>query len=297
MNIENNMNINNILIEAGNALNQIKKENPLTHCITNSVTVNDCANAILAIGGSPIMAHNEKESEDIINIAKSLVINIGNPNQEDINAIKKSCKHANKQKIPITFDPVGVGISEFRNNLSLEIIKKYKPNIIRGNMSEIKAIVNLIDLDYYPLNSKNVGKGVDVNINDITTEENLKQNGIIIKELSKSLNSVIVSSGEIDLISNGDTTLAIKNGDNLMPKITGSGCMLSTIIGSYIGANKDLIGSITGSLHMTIAGEKAGNYTKEKRLGLGTFRQKLIDELYLLKSEDIIKNAKIEIIR
>ena len=301
MNIENKANkLSYILKEAEKAFKKVKDENPLTYCITNSVTVNDCANAVLAIGGSPIMAYNEEEVEDIINIAKSLVINIGNPSKDEIKDMKKACYFANKKGIPIIFDPVGVGISKLRNELSLNLIQNYNISIIRGNMSEVKTIaklVNLNSLDYSKPTQEYKQKGVDANIEDIITKENILENGILIKELAKKLNTIIVASGPIDLISDGEIIITISNGNDMMPKITGSGCMLSTIIATYSGANNPLISAITASLHITIAGEKAGQYKKSTtELGLGTFHQYLIDYLYLLKENDINKNARIEII-
>ncbi|MCQ2964414.1 MAG: hydroxyethylthiazole kinase [archaeon] len=303
------MNINNlnnkksyILNEVKKSFRKVKEENPLTYCITNSVTVNDCANAVLAIGGSPIIAYNEEEVEDIINIAKSLVINIGNPSKDEIKAMKKACYFANKKDIPIIFDPVGVGISKLRNELSLNLIQNYNINIIRGNMSEVKTIAKLFNLnslksDYSKSTQEYKQKGVDVNIEDIITKENILENGILVKELAKKLNTIIVASGPIDLISDGEIIITISNGNDMMPKITGSGCMLSTIIATYSGVNNPLISAIAASLHITIAGEKVGKYKKSTaELGLGTFHQYLIDYLYLLKENDISKNARIEII-
>lgn len=276
------------------AFKKVKEDNPLTYCMTNTVTIKDCANAVLAIGGSPIMSTNKEEVEDIIKIAKSLVINMGNPINTEIEAMTLGCKYANNENIPIVFDPVGVGVSKVRNNLCLNLIQNYDLTCIRGNMSEIKAIANLINLDVNTKDNETYGKGVDVNINDLITEKNLIKNSILIKELSKKLNTIIITSGPIDILSNGKETYAINNGDDMMPKITGSGCMLSTIIGSYIGSNNPMIGSITGSLHMALAGEKAGHYTKNNNLGLGSFNQHLIDNLYLLKEEDILKNSRIK---
>ena len=293
----------NLLKEIIISFNKVKEENPLTYCMTNTVTINGCANAILAIGGSPIMTYNKEEIEDIIKISKSLVINIGNPSKDEIKSMKKACYYANKRNIPIIFDPVGVGISKLRNDLSLNFIQNYELSIIRGNMSEIKAIAKLVNLDSIKLDSSKLKnqegkqKGVDVNIADIITKENLSENGFLVKELAKKLNTIIVASGPIDLISDGKIIIAIKNGNEMMPKITGSGCMLSTIIGTYNGANNPLISAITASLHITIAGEKASQYKKSpSELGLGTFHQYLIDHLYLLKETDIIKNARISII-
>lgn len=275
------------------ALKNLKTKNPLTHCITNAVTVNDCANAVLAIGGSPIMAYNEEEVEEIVNIASSLVINIGNPSKDEVKSIKKACKHASKINKPILFDPVGVGISKLRNDLSIDLIKNSNITVIRGNMSEIKAIAKLIKPEILESNSSSSGKGVDVAESDIITKDNLKVNGLIVKKLAEELNTIIITSGPIDIISDGDKLYAVENGDDIMPLITGSGCMLSAIIGAYIGANEPLVGGIIASLHMTIAGENAAKYVRENNLGTGTFRQRLIDNLYLITEDEIAKRGNL----
>lgn len=275
------------------ALKNLKTKNPLIQCITNAVTVNDCANAVLAIGGSPIMAYNEKEVEEIVNIASSLVINIGNPSKDEVKSIKKACHHASKINKPILFDPVGVGISKLRNNLSIDLIKNSNITVIRGNMSEIKAIAKLIKPELLKSNNSSSGKGVDVAESDIITKDNLKVNGLIVKKLAEELNTIIITSGPIDIISDGDKLYAVENGDDIMPLITGSGCMLSAIIGAYIGANEPLLGGIIASLHMTIAGENAARYVRENNLGTGTFRQRLIDNLYLITEDEIAKRGNL----
>ena len=293
----------NLLKEIIISFNKVKEENPLTYCMTNTVTINGCANAILAIGGSPIMTYNKEEIEDIIKISKSLVINIGNPSKEEIESMKLACKYANTHNIPIIFDPVGVGISKLRNDLSLNLIKNYNLTAIRGNMSEIKAIANLINLTNNNNNNKkpnhnheNYGKGVDVNTKDMVNKDNLLENASLVKELAKKLNTIIIASGPIDLISNGKETFSIENGDEMMPKITGSGCMLSAIVGTYItelNTDKNIINAITASLHMTLAGEKAGKIVKDNNLGTGSFNEHLLNNLYLLKEEDF-KESKIK---
>ncbi|MCQ2737350.1 MAG: hydroxyethylthiazole kinase [archaeon] len=305
-NNSNNNNPNkNLLKEIIISFNKVKEENPLTYCMTNTVTINGCANAILAIGGSPIMTYNKEEIEDIIKISKSLVINIGNPSNEEIESMKLACKYANTHNIPIIFDPVGVGISKLRNDLSLNLIKNYNLTAIRGNMSEIKAIANLINLtntnnnnnNKKPnLNHENYGKGVDVNTKDMVNKDNLLENASLVKELAKKLNTIIIASGPIDLISNGKKTYSIENGDEMMPKITGSGCMLSSIVGTYItelNTDKNIINAITASLHMTLAGEKAGKIVKDNNLGTGSFNEHLLNNLYLLKEEDF-KESKLK---
>lgn len=273
-------------------LTQIKERNPLTHCITNSVTVNDCANASLAIGGSPLMAEDVEELEEIVTIADALVINIGTLTKPQIEAMKLSAKTANKTDTPIILDPVGVGVSRLRNDTTLDLIENYDIATIRGNISEIKAIAKLTGL----IDENNTAKGVDVNIDDIITEENLEANGAIIKELAGKLNTTILASGPIDILSDGKTTIAIDNGDDMMPLITGSGCMLSTIVGSCVGGSNPLEGSLIAILAMNIAGEKARKKVDKNDEGTGSFRAYLIDYLYKTNAESLVNEANIKIL-
>lgn len=285
--------IKKILNNTKNALKNVKDQTPLTHCITNTVTVNDCANAALAVGGSPIMADDAEEVAEVVDIANVLVINIGKLSHGQIEAIRAAAEHANKTNTPIVLDPVGAGISGLRNRITKEIVENYELANIRGNMSEIKAIANLINLPIVKSEKSKGGKGVDVAKSDIINKETLTINGQIVKELAKELNTLIIASGPIDIISDGKICLAIENGDEMMPLITGSGCMLTTIIGSYIGVNETLIGGITASALMTIAGEKAAKYIKDNDLGTGSFRSILIDNLYKTTGEEIAENANI----
>ena len=177
-----------LLDKIDETLKNIKEKNALTHCITNSVTINDCANAILAIGGSPFMAEDAKELEEVVTIADVLVINIGKLSKEQINSMNISAEVANKTNTPIVLDPVGVGVTKLRNETTLNLIQNYKMTAIRGNISEIKAIAKLVGV----IDENNTAKGVDVNIDDIITKENLSANGEIIKELANKLDLPIV---------------------------------------------------------------------------------------------------------
>ncbi|MDL2270193.1 hydroxyethylthiazole kinase [Methanobrevibacter sp. OttesenSCG-928-I08] len=285
--------MNKIINKIPDAMDKVKEKNPLTHCITNFVTVNDCANAILAIGASPIMADDDAEVEEIVEIADSLVINIGKLSKFQIAAIKKSCEYASKTNTPIILDPVGCGISKLRNEITIDLITNYNIQAIRGNMSEVKAIARLLEID---LSNNIKGKGVDVSKDDIITKENLSENGEIVKKIALKTNSIVIASGPIDIISDGNLIIAIENGNEMMEKITGSGCMLSSIVGSFLAFNDPFIGSITSSLLMSIAGEKAREYVNNKNLGTGTFRSKLIDYLFLLDSDEIISKGNIYLI-
>ena len=273
-------------------LKNIKEKNALTHCITNSVTINDCANAVLAIGGSPFMAEDAEELEEVVTIADVLVINIGKLSKDQIEAMKISCETADKTNTPIILDPVGVGVTELRNKTTVDLIKNHNITAIRGNISEIKAIAKLFGV----LDESNTAKGVDVNAEDVITEENLKANGNLICELASKLNTVILASGPIDILTDGETTIAIDNGDDMMPLITGSGCMLSSIVGSCIGGSSPLEGSLVAILAMNIAGEKARAKVEEKDEGTGSFRAYLIDYLYKTNSESLINESNIKIL-
>lgn len=273
-------------------LKEVKSKNPLTHCITNFVTVNDCANAVLAIGASPIMSEDIEEVAEVVSIADALVINIGKLSHEQVEAMKISSAQANKINTPVILDPVGVGISQLRNKVTLEIIENYKLAAIRGNITEIKTIAKLTGI----ISESNTAKGVDVSESDIITQDNLNENADVISKLAAKLDTVILASGPIDILSDGETTIAIDNGDEMMPYITGSGCMLSSIVGSCIGATNPLEGTMLAALLMTIAGEKARSKVDSENTGTGSFRAYLIDYLYKLDGQTLINKSNIEIL-
>ena len=283
-------NVNNMLNGFSNDIKNVKEMSPLTFCITNFVTVTDCANAALAIGASPIMSNGAEEGGEIVNIANALVINIGTLSKSQNELMRNSASQAKEINKPIIFDPVGAGVSALRNDMTKEIVENYPLALVRGNMSEIKAITKLINLNE---NNDSAGKGVDVAESDIISKDTLESNALIVKELAKELDAVVIASGPIDIISDGNLTFGLDNGDEMMPLITGSGCMLTTIIGSYVGANDALIGGITACALMAIAGENAAKMVRENDLGSGSFRTFLIDNLYKLSAEELAERANL----
>ena len=279
-------------------INNIKKnleiyreKNPLTHCITNYVTVNDCANAVLALGGSPFMAEDPDEVNEVVSIADALVINIGTLTKSQIKGMMLAVKKANETKTPLILDPVGVGVTEIRTKTTIDIIENYDISVIRGNISEIKAIANIMEI----INESNAAKGVDVNIDDVITKDNLKTNGDMIKKTAKALKTTILATGPIDILSDGEKLIFIDNGNEIMSRITGSGCMLSAIVGSCVGALNPLEGSLLAVLSLDIAGEKARAKIDEKDEGTGSFRAYLIDYLYKMTGEILTSEGKVEI--
>ena len=210
--INDSENVKNVLNAFENAVKNVKENAPLTFCITNFVTVTDCANAALAIGASPIMSNGAEEGGEIVNIASALVINIGTLSKSQNELMRNSANQAKEIGKPIIFDPVGAGVSGLRNDMTKEIVENYPLALVRGNMSEIKAITQLINLDLNETKDA-AGKGVDVAESDIISKDTLEANALIVKELAKELNTVVIASGPIDIISDGEKTFGLDNGD------------------------------------------------------------------------------------
>lgn len=263
------------------------KKGSLVHCITNYVTVNDVANTILASGGSPIMADSIEEVEDIINICNALVINIGTLNKRTVESMIRAGQAANKLDKPVVLDPVGIGASSFRTKTCLELLEKVEFRVIRGNASEIKALVS---------GNKTSG-GVDVSIDDIISEDNLEEYIRIAKEISKTYKTVAVITGPIDIITDNKKTYIIRNGHANMEKITGTGCMLAGLIGAFVGPNKDnyLESTALAVGMMGLSGELANKMMEERDAGTSSLRMFLIDYISKLDSKSLEEGLKVEI--
>ncbi|MBE6066665.1 MAG: hydroxyethylthiazole kinase [Clostridium lundense] len=260
---------------------QVKERTPLVHHITNYVTVNDCANIVLALGGSPVMADDEAEVEEMVSIASALVINIGTLNSRTINSMMLAGKKANELNIPVMLDPVGVGATSLRTKTAKLLLENIQFDVIRGNLSEIKVLAGL--------SSKT--RGVDVDIEEKDEIEGRKKLG---EELSKKLNSVIAITGKVDSISYNDKTYLIYNGHPMLSQVTGTGCMCSSLIGAFLGTGEDKhIATVLGVLTMGISGERAYKAVTDKDLGTGSFRTAIIDSVSNITPEIIYEYAKI----
>lgn len=270
--------------EIGNLLMRIQKEKPLVHSITNYVTVNDCANILLAIGASPIMADDFKEAAEITSISKALVINIGTLNERTIKSMIASGKKANELNIPVVFDPVGVGASVFRNETSKKILEEVRVSVLRGNISEIKFIAGI----------KAESKGVDAS--ECDAQDKTSQGVKIAQELADRFDCTVAITGVRDIISDGTNTVIIDNGTKLLSKVTGTGCMTTALVGAYLGVCKDkkehFIAAISGIISMGICGEIAEE--KAGEIGTGSFHISIIDAASNLNSDIILESAKIE---
>lgn len=267
------------MINSKEFFENIKAKSPLIHHITNYVTVNDCANATLAIGASPIMSAQILELEDIIKLSSSLVLNIGT--MDKIDAFLKAPKYANKHDVKIVLDPVGVGATKKRDEIIETMLSQSQFTVIKGNLSEILAIAKV---------SSNT-KGVDVSEKDTSLDK--KQIIQTAKTLAKKYNCIIAITGKEDIVADEKNAYIIKNGVSFMSKITGTGCVTASIIGSFIGANSDnLQSTIIAIATMGISGQLA--YEKTRDLGSGSFKVSLMDYLSKMDYEIFEKYADIE---
>ena len=256
------------------AVQAIRQLAPVVHNITNFVVMNTSANALLALGASPVMAHAEEEMVDMVGIASALVINIGTLSQPWVKSMFKAAEHAAKRGIPIVLDPVGAGATPYRTNTVLELVAATKPTIIRGNASEIMALQG----------NQAKTKGVD------STEAS--QNAVeAAQSLHKSFGSIVCISGEIDFIVGGDGIFKIRNGHPMMPRVTGLGCTATALCGAFASVTPDPAEAAAQAMVvMGIAGEMAA----EKSEGPGTLQMHFLDALYRLTEMDINQRIRLE---
>lgn len=266
-------------------LKEVREKTPLVQCITNFVTVNDCANILLAAGASPTMAMDIREVEESVEKVQALVCNLGAI--ESVDAMILAGKRANELGIPVVLDPVAAGGTTLRREVMGRLLKEVYFTVIRGNASEVKAIAL----------GRSGGSGVDVSKQDEISSENLNIGAELIEQFAKQTGSVIVVSGVIDLISDGERTVFLHNGCPTMARITGSGCMVTTLIGGFCGANpkKPLEAALAAMAVMGVAGELAEERRLENRTGNATFRTDLIDAVFNMTEEQLKEKINYEI--
>jgi hydroxyethylthiazole kinase len=244
-------------------LQKIRQQKPLVHHITNYVVVNDNANITLALGASPIMAHAMDELEDLVSIASVLYLNIGTLDKYWIESMLTAGKLAEKYNVPVVLDPVGAGASTFRTKTVEIMLNSFKINVLKGNGGEMLSIAGI----------KGGIKGVD-SIKEASIET--------ANAISEKYNLTAVVTGKTDYISNGKKSATINNGTDMFQMITGSGCMAGSVIASFHAVNKD---PFTASIESLVTFEIAGEMAIESSSGPGTFKEKLIDELFHFKKE------------
>ena len=271
-----------------NYLDNVRKKRPIIHSITNYVTINDVANVLHASGAKPVMSDSYIDIDEITLGADGLYMNMGMLSPEKLETMLMAGSASNRAGHVTVLDPVGAGSSRFRNESARKLISNVHFDAIRGNYSEIMSL--------YAFNRS---RGVDSGENEVLDEENFAVTVRVMKQIAKQTGTVVIMSGETDLVTDGSVVCSISNGSSMMRRVTGSGCMLSSLVTAFITANPDSAfeASVYAVIMMNIAGEKALYRMNETGGGNITFRNAMIDSVFALTHEEIERQADYEVFR
>jgi len=261
--------------KAAENLKKLKDNKPLIHNITNFVVMNFTANALLACGASPVMAHAQEEVEEMASFAGALVLNIGTLTPYWIDSMLKAGRRANEAKVPIILDPVGSGATKLRTDSAKRLIDELAIAIVRGNASEVLSLAQ----------EDSRTKGVD----SIHSVDDAAEAAII---LAKELNTTLAITGAVDLVTDGKIIYRISNGHELMGYVTGTGCTATVIIGAFLAVDSNPVEAATTALaYFGLAGEIAATHAEAP----GSFQIALLDALYSIDKKQLEDGAKIQI--
>lgn len=257
---------------AGQSLAAIRQKQPLIHNITNFVVMNNTANALLACGASPVMAHAAEEVEQMVAFAGALVLNIGTLTPVWVDSMLLAAAKARELGVPIVLDPVGSGATDLRTQASRRLLAA-GVNLVRGNASEVLSLSD----------AASQTKGVDAT----HSVDQAAQAGL---DLSRSLGTPVAITGAVDLITDGQRVLRVSNGHPLLTKVTGTGCTASALIGAFLAVDPDPVTAAASALaFLGLAAEKAAAISN----GPGSLQVNLLDALYNLSPEDLARQARI----
>ncbi|WP_054861627.1 hydroxyethylthiazole kinase [Gracilibacillus sp. JCM 18860] len=253
----------------------LREKQPLIHNITNQVVMNFTANGLYAIGASPVMAHAKEEVEEMAQIADAVVLNIGTLTQDQVDAMILAGKSANKAGVPVVLDPVGVGATTFRTSSALRILDEVDVTIIRGNAGEV---ANLAGMEV------KVKGGVDVT-------GDLQNENLATLAAKKFNTNIAITGGEVDVVTNGLSRYRITNGHPLLTKVTGTGCLLSAVIGgAFLAVEKDVLTAATTAIsYYGVAAEEAAQQSNLP----GSFQITFLDQLNHLNMEAFERKSRI----
>ena len=283
---------NEILNEISQIRAAVQQKAPLIHCITNPISIHDCANVVLAAGGRPMMAEHPAEVEEITVTAGALALNLGNITDARRTSILIAGKAAMERHIPVILDMVGIGCSHFRRELTEEFLKQRmsgtaevseSPLILKGNMSELRALAGA---DYHV-------SGVDVDSRDVLSENNRAEIIELAKSAAKTYGAVVLASGKTDLVTDGEQVCLIDNGCEMMGRITGTGCMLNVLAGTYMSSGEPMSAAVAACVVMGISGEMAAGQCR----GTGSFQAAFQDALFCMTDEDICRQIRVTFLK
>ena len=271
-------------------LTYIQQEAPLIHCITNPISINDCANILLAIGARPIMAEHPDEVAEITAIAKGLALNLGNITDARMASMKISAGAAKDKGIPFVLDLVGLSCSRLRQKYAKELLQIAVPDIIKGNISELRTLLGL---------PTTPGMGVEAGKKEMVTKENALEYARIFQKQAREYHTLLLATGPIDLVVSSEEAYIIANGSNALASITGTGCMNNVLAGACLAgvhgissqATNNTLAAILSCLLLGIAGENIQDIYLNQ--GPGSFHYSLMDSISKLTPQTIAQQCNI----
>lgn len=272
-------------MELGACLDRVRERRPLIHCITNYVTANDVANLLLACGASPIMADEPEEVEEITARCAGLCLNLGTPSRRTIPSLMRAGVKAGELGRPVVLDPVGVGASTLRLRTAQELMARVPFTVLRGNVSELRALAG----------GQEHTRGVDAGGADAVTEAELERGVAFAKGTARRTGTVVAVTGAIDLISDGEQCVVIRNGRPEMGLVTGTGCQLSALTAACLAASPErpLEAAAAAVCAMGVAGELAWARMSPQD-GNATYRDRIIDAVCRMDGAALEKGANYE---
>ena len=263
-----------MILDAAEVLERVRRDMPQVCHLTNFVTIYDCANIVKVFGGSPVMAHAREEVADMAGIAEALVLNIGTLTSDFVEAMIIAGERANKKEIPVVRDGCGAGATPFRDRKCFEILDSISVGIIKGNSSEIARIAG-----------ESVStKGVDAS----AVEKNMVA---LAQDLAGRRSCTVVVTGKEDIVADASRALRVKNGHSMMANIVGTGCMATSVIGTFAAVEKDPVAASAAGL---VCYEVAAELAAEEACGPGSFKERLFDAAFHLDGETVARMEKVE---
>jgi hydroxyethylthiazole kinase len=263
------------MISAGTTLRAMREQKPLVHQITNYVVMNETANATLALGALPVMAHAREEVEEMARIASALVINIGTLSPHWVEAMLTAGRVASERKIPVVLDPVGAGATTYRTETARRILDEVDVTVLRGNAGEVATLV-----------------GAAAEVRGVESMSTGIEPAELAREAARRLGVVASVTGPVDHVSDGERVLAVANGDPLLATVTGTGCMSSALTGCFLAAKADE--PVEAAAEALAAFGVAAEAAAMGAGGPGTFHVRLYDALYALDPETLDERTRIE---
>jgi hydroxyethylthiazole kinase len=261
-------------ISAGTSLRTLRQTKPLVHQITNYVVMNETANATLALGALPVMAHAREEVEEMASVAGALVLNIGTLSHHWIEAMLLAGKAANAAGVPVVLDPVGAGATTFRTETSKRILDEVDVSVVRGNVAEIATLA-----------------GREAEIRGVESIGAADSGAELAPAAARVLGTVAAVTGPVDHVSDGERVVAVANGHELLGTVSGTGCMSTAVTGSFLSVRKDA--PLEGAAEALVAFGVAGEDAAEGALGPGSFHVGLYDALFNLDPETLDERARV----